>query len=150
MGSPDKERMTDDEDPSQLKLFNEAEWKQSAETMDLVYKNLKILPTTGDEDFDDILKQCIEILKVKGDDYTIGNIDRLHNFKTVASFTGLTPPEVLGVYFYKHVAAIFAFIKSSGKKQSEPISGRIADCINYMLLFYKMVKEIERGNIEVK
>jgi hypothetical protein len=103
---------------------------------------------TGDQDFDEILEECFNILGVKGDDYTIGTHDRLHNFKTVSGFTGMTPPAVLGVYFYKHVAAIFAYIKSNGKKQSEPISGRIADCINYMLLFYKMVKEIERGNIK--
>lgn len=99
---------------------------------------------TGDQDFDEMLRKCNEILGVKGNDYTIGNVDRLHNFKTVAGFVGLDPMQVLGVYFYKHVAAIFAYIKSGGKSQSEPISGRIADCINYMLLFYKMVKEFER------
>lgn len=101
---------------------------------------------TGDADFDDILWKCIDILKVKGDDYTIGTGDRLHNFKTVAEFTSLTPEKTLGVYFYKHVSAIFAFIK--GGKESEPIEGRIADIINYMLLFYKMVLERRRGKLK--
>lgn len=99
---------------------------------------------TGDPDFDEILDKCCEILGVKGQDYTIGNKDRLHNFRTVANFCDLTPMQSLGVYFYKHVSAIFAFIKNGGQKESEPIEGRIADVINYMLLFYKMVKEQRR------
>lgn len=99
---------------------------------------------TGDPDFDEILDKCCEILGVKGADYTIGNKDRLHNFRTVANFCDLTPMQSLGVYFYKHVSAIFAFIKNGGQKESEPIEGRIADVINYMLLFYKMVKEQRR------
>lgn len=103
---------------------------------------------TGDNDFDEMLQKCIDILKVKGDDYTMGTGDRLHNFKTVAEFTGMTPEQVLGVYFYKHVSAVFSFIKSGGQSESEPIDGRISDCINYMLLFQKMVQERRRGNLK--
>lgn len=97
---------------------------------------------TGDRDFDDMLSKCVETLKVKGADYTIGMSDRLHNFRTAAEFTGLTKEQVLGTYLYKHVAAIFAYIK--GKTESEPIEGRICDVINYMLLFAKMVREQNR------
>lgn len=99
---------------------------------------------TGDADFDECLAKCIEVLKVKGADYTIGNADRLWNFKDVARQTGLTPYQTLGVYFHKHVSAVFAFIKANGQQESEPIEGRIADVINYMLLFYKMVQEQKR------
>ncbi len=106
------------------------------------------LNLTGDIDFDKMIKSCVDILKVKGKDYTIGTQDRLYNFKTVAQFTGLTPEAVLGVYFYKHVSAVFSFIKSGGQSESEPIEGRIADCINYMLLFQKMVQERKRGNLK--
>lgn len=111
-------------------------------------KRIREFALTGDDDFDDVLFDCIKILEVKGEDYTIGTGDRLHNFKTVAEFTGLTPEQVLGVYFYKHVSAIFSFIKKGGKSESEPIEGRIADCINYMLLFHKMVRERNRGNLK--
>ena len=98
---------------------------------------------TGDQDFDEILQCCVKTLRIKGDDYTVGNAeaDRLHNFKTVANFTGLSPKEALGVYFYKHVAAIFAYIKKDGQAESEPIEGRIVDVINYMLLFAKLIRE---------
>lgn len=97
------------------------------------------LTLTGDKDFDEILNKCISILSVKGKDYTIGNDDKLHNFKTAGEFNELSQMQVLGVYFYKHVSAIFAYIKANGQTESEPIEGRIADVINYMLLFYKMV-----------
>lgn len=103
---------------------------------------------TKDEDFDSVIKECIKVLAVKGDDYTIGTGDRLHNFKSVAEFTGMTPEQVLGVYFYKHVSAIFAYIKNGKQSESEPIEGRITDVINYMLLFNKMVQERKRGNIK--
>jgi len=103
---------------------------------------------TGDPDFDSMIASCIKILEVKGEDYTIGTKDRLHNFKTVAEFTGVTPEESLGIYLYKHMSSIFAYIKSGGKSQSEPIEGRIADVINYMLLFHKMVLERSRGNLK--
>lgn len=104
------------------------------------------LPATfmNDPDFDACLRQCRDILGIKGTDYTIGSTDRLHNFRTVGEFTGLDPKATLGVYFYKHVAAIFAFIKD-GQRESEPIEGRICDAINYLLLLSKMIAESKRG-----
>lgn len=98
---------------------------------------------TGDVDFDELLKKCISILKVKGADYTIGTGDKLHNFKTTSEFMGLTPKQVLGTFLYKHMSAVFAYIKNDGQTESEPISGRLADVINYMLLLHKMIKEDE-------
>jgi hypothetical protein len=96
---------------------------------------------TGDDHFDEILRICIQILSTKGNDYSIGSIDRLHNFRTCSNFMGITPKEALGVYLYKHIAAIYTYIKNDGQSESEPIETRIADVINYMLLLYKMVKE---------
>lgn len=100
--------------------------------------NIKI---TGDLDFDEILNKCCEILSVKGKDYTIGSHDRLANFRRTAEMFNCTKEQVLAIYLYKHVAAIFNYAKSNKQSESEPIEGRIADVINYMLLFYKMIKE---------
>jgi len=102
---------------------------------------------SSDADFDEMLNRCLDILKVKGNDYTVGkaDTDRLHNFRTVADFTGLTPKEALGVYLYKHVAAIYAFIKSDGQAESEPIRDRLADVINYCLLLWKLIQEERRA-----
>lgn len=103
---------------------------------------------TGDVEFDELLRQVTEILKTKGADYTLGTGDRLHNFRTVAEFCGMTMQEVWGVYFYKHMSAIFSFIKNGGKVESEPIDGRILDAVTYLLLFYKIVKETEKCAIK--
>lgn len=102
---------------------------------------------TGDEDFDKALEAAVSVLAVKGEDYTIGTGDRLHNFKTTAEFTGMTPKQVLGTYLYKHVSALYAYIKNDGQSESEPIEGRCVDIINYILLFYKMVQEEKRDRL---
>jgi hypothetical protein len=96
---------------------------------------------TGDADFDEALNKCAEVLTNKGRDYAVGSTDRLHNFKTAAEFLGLRPIQTWSVYAYKHMAAIFAYVKNGGQHESEPIEGRIVDLINYLLLLYKMVKE---------
>lgn len=130
--------------PNELKQIDEAKRMLTSFGYKVVRDGSKTV-ITGDPDFDEILDKCCEILGVKGADYTIGNKDRLHNFRTVGNFCDLSPMQALGVYFYKHVSAIFAFIKNGGQSESEPIDGRIADVINYMLLFYKMVKEQKNG-----
>lgn len=96
---------------------------------------------TGDPDFDSLLEEVLKTLETKGADYTMGSKDRLHNFRTVGSFVDLSKEKVWSVYFYKHIAAIFNYIKSGGQSESEPIRGRIVDAIVYLLLFHKMVIE---------
>lgn len=95
--------------------------------------------------FDEMLAKCRDILGLKGPDYTVGHTeDRLHNFRACSNFLGCSMEQVLAVFAYKHMAAIFAFIRAGGQSESEPIEGRIADVINYMLLFYAILKE-KRG-----
>jgi hypothetical protein len=100
---------------------------------------------TGDKEMDQLLTDCIATLKSKGAEYTMGNVDRLHNFRTVGEFTGVGMMATWGVYFYKHVSSLFSYIKNGGEvKSNEPISSRIMDCIVYLLLFHKMTQELER------
>jgi len=47
-----------------------------------------------------------EIMKVKGNDYTLENSDRHFNFKLVAQLVGITPEQVLMVYWLKHVLSL--------------------------------------------
>jgi hypothetical protein len=100
--------------------------------------------STDDPDMDELLAKCIELLRVKGHDYTVGSPDRLNNFKMAGEFFDLPPEKVLGVYVYKHVTAIWSWIKSGGQSESEPIFLRLADAINYFLLLGKMVAEKKR------
>jgi hypothetical protein len=92
----------------------------------------------ADPDFRATLEACDRILTAKGADYTRKQPDRLANFYEAASFLKQTPFQVLGVYFYKHLTAIFAFFEH-GQVESEPIEGRLHDAVNYLLLAAKMV-----------
>lgn len=105
-----------------------------------VYKKHLEQKLTGDEDMDALLNECLKVLTVKGNDYTQGkgNLDRLNNFTSGATALGLQPRQVLAVYLYKHLTAVLRYLKE-GQVESEPIEGRIVDCINYFLLLGKMI-----------
>ena len=100
---------------------------------------------TGDGDIDELLQKCLNTMVEKGHDYTMGNPDRLHNFKTVGAAIDLPPLKVLFTYFFKHYTAFASYVKF-GKVESEPIEGRIMDLIVYLLLAHKMIKEQAREN----
>lgn len=101
---------------------------------------------TGDLDMDAILLRSLDVLVVKGTDYTIGTGDRLHNFKMAGEFNGITPARALNIYLYKHYSAVSSFVKSEGQSESEPIVERLVDVINYCLLLGKLVAEAKRGD----
>lgn len=107
-------------------------------------------PAFGDAEIDALVAHCRDVFRAKGKDYTIGTGDALHNFRTVGEFLGVDPAQAWAVYFYKHIAAIFAYAKH-GAVESEPIEGRIVDAINYLLLFHKLVLEGQRkGDVNGK
>ena len=110
-------------------------------------KSEKIQHLTGDADIDTVLRDCLKTLVVKGNDYTQGegSSNRLKNFNDGAANLGITPRQVLAVYLWKHLCAVLRFLKE-GQVESEPIEGRILDCINYFLLLSKMVAEDKRKN----
>jgi len=100
--------------------------------------------------FSSVVMACWKIYNHKGNDYTRGkgDIDRSDNFKVAAENNGITPFQAWGVYFYKHVAAIWRFLKD-GKVESEPIEGRIYDVINYAILLVLLVNE-EKSKLAVQ
>jgi hypothetical protein len=69
--------------------------------------------------------EIVAINKTKGHDYA-GEEDALSNFKRNADRLGLTPIQVWGVYFHKHLDAIETYVREGGVA-SEPIEGRIQD-----------------------
>jgi hypothetical protein len=94
--------------------------------------------------FSTVIMACWKIYNFKGNDYTRGkgDLDRTDNFKMAGENTGVTALQAWGVYFYKHVSAIWRFMKD-GKVESEPIEGRIYDVINYAILLVLLVKEMK-------
>jgi len=95
------------------------------------------------KDFDNFYKQlleeCIQILKSKGTAYS-GTEDRFGNFKRLEKQLGISRFLIWKVYFQKHLDAIDSFIRGE-YHDSEPIRGRIVDCINYLLLLGGMIDE---------
>lgn len=87
---------------------------------------------------DGIFSRCIELTQKKGEDYTKGNNDVLINFKE-GEFLGISPEKTLAVYMKKHIDAIFNHIKTGGQSESEPISERITDAINYLIFLQALI-----------
>lgn len=92
-----------------------------------------------------IRKETTELLVVKGREYA-GDADRLANFKRGASLTGVDPLTVLFIYMSKHYDALATYIRDNQAGDtmpvlSEPITGRIADLINYCVLAWALIEE---------
>lgn len=80
------------------------------------------------------------LLRTKGNDYTMANEDRCHNFKVVAEMVGITPMQCWGVYYLKHVLAIATYVKH-GKVESEGIYERFVDANNYAYLGLALIED---------
>lgn len=96
-------------------------------------------------DFYNLLKVMVEeeekTMISKGREYTIGSDDKLRNFKMVAEASNLTPMQVWQVYFMKHIASIYNYIKDGVEASNEPIEGRIMDARNYLALLRGLIHE---------
>jgi hypothetical protein len=99
------------------------------------YENLKIYVT------ETTIPRCLKIMKSKGDVYS-GDVDKLKNFKDVAKDAGITILQAWIVFFNKHYRSILAWC-GGDYRDSEPISGRIDDAINYLLLLVGILMEKE-------
>jgi len=100
--------------------------------------------TIRDPKLFNLLNDCIKILDVKGNDYTVGagDKDRLFNFRSAAQQIGGSMLQVWYVYFYKHLTSVQRYVKD-GKVESEPIRERIKDLINYLYLLTLIIDELE-------
>lgn len=110
------------------------------------------IPSTGNPILDALLTRCVEVHVAKGRDYAIGSSDRLATFNNGSRMLEVRPAQVLGVYLWKHISAVFSYIKTGGQSESEPIRERIVDCINYLLLLGLMVlpQSDKDGSIQYK
>lgn len=91
-------------------------------------------------------KEEEEIIKGKGEDYTKSSEDQLANFKEGSIF-GLTPLQTAGIFTKKHVDAIYNYIKTDGKSESEPIRERIKDARNYLLFILALIEDEKKWQI---
>lgn len=83
---------------------------------------------------------CFKLLATKGVEYTLSGLDVNNNFKRLGNELNLDPNKVLWIFLKKHLDAILNFI-NNGKVESEPIEGRIADAVNYLLILASILEE---------
>jgi hypothetical protein len=88
-----------------------------------------------------------QIVAAKRPEYTQASPDVLNNFKVVAAELHCDPLQVWFVYFRKHVASISQFCADPDRNMSEPIEGRIDDCMNYLDLLRGLVAERKEDDI---
>ncbi len=91
----------------------------------------------ADEEF----KIEMELMRVKGEEYTISNEDKLKNFKSIADRLETTPSEVAMVYLLKHMDSIRNYVLNGVEASDESISGRIRDARNYLMLLHAIILE---------
>lgn len=103
------------------------------------------------EQFNKLQDELIEAEKAmsetKGKDYTVGDPDRLNNFKAVGQLVccgnchkPVGTRAVFGVYYLKHLLAILAWIKTN-RVESEGLFGRFLDMRVYSTLGLAIHKE---------
>ena len=91
----------------------------------------------ADEEF----KIEMELMRVKGEEYTISNEDKLKNFKSISDRLETTPSEVAMVYLLKHMDSIRNYVLNGVEASDESISGRIRDARNYLMLLHAIILE---------
>ena len=91
----------------------------------------------ADEEF----KIEMELMRVKGEEYTVSNEDELKNFKSIADRLETTPSEVAMVYLLKHMDSIRNYVLNGVEASDESISGRIRDARNYLMLLHAIILE---------
>lgn len=101
------------------------------------------------KDFSELMQSmfedCAKISKAKGADYTKGSLDALANFKEGSIDLGIEPEKVCWIFMNKHYQAVTNYVKTNGQSESEPISERIKDLINYLVLMYGLIVEKQKS-----
>ena len=88
-----------------------------------------------------------EIMPAIGDMREAGQREYAHdideifaNFNRIADSLNCDRKKVLMTYMLKHIDGISAYVKGH-ESQREDVTGRITDCIVYLMLLWGMIKE---------
>jgi len=103
------------------------------------------------EEFNEIMTEFqnedIKVGTAKGNDYTMQNPDRLHNFKSIGELVHcphcsqpIGARAVWLIYFLKHIWALISWA-NTGKVESEGLKGRFVDTRIYSVLGYGISQE---------
>ena len=89
---------------------------------------------------DEILKEVLVTRDSGQKEYAHDDDDVFANFNRVAHLLEEDRKKVLMTYMLKHVDGIAAYVKGH-KSQRENVTGRITDCIVYLMLLWGMIEE---------
>ena len=89
---------------------------------------------------DKILKEVTVTRDSGQKEYAHNDDDVFANFNRVAHLLEEDRKKVLMTYMLKHVDGIAAYVKGH-KSQREDVTGRITDCIVYLMLLWGMIEE---------
>ena len=84
------------------------------------------------------------LMKVKGEEYTVSNEDKFKNFKSIGERMNLKSEQVCHIYLLKHMDSIRNYVLTGSEVSEEPITGRIQDARNYLLLLGGIIHEKEQ------
>ena len=95
--------------------------------------------------FDNEIMPAIGSMREAGQKEYAHDIDEIFaNFNRIANSLDCDRKKVLMTYMLKHIDGISAYDKGH-ESQREDVTGRITDCIVYLMLLWGMIKE-EREN----
>ena len=95
-----------------------------------------------------VKKYLLPVLAAKGNDYSSYATERYGgsahaNFMALADMLGdpaVDKYRVWLIYFGKHLQSVFTWMRARAVA-SEPLTGRITDLLNYLLIFWMMLVE---------
>ena len=94
---------------------------------------------------DRILKEVATMRDAGQEEYSHDNSDVFANFNRVSNLLDVDRKKVLMTYMLKHIDGIAAYVKGH-ESQREDVTGRITDCVVYLMLLWAMIEE-ENGII---
>ena len=89
---------------------------------------------------DRILKEVAIMRDAGQEEYSHDNSDVFANFNRVSNLLDVDRKKVLMTYMLKHVDGIAAYVKGH-ESQREDVTGRITDCVVYLMLLWAMIEE---------
>ena len=89
---------------------------------------------------DRILKEVAIMRDAGQEEYSHDNSDVFANFNRVSNLLDVDRKKVLMTYMLKHVDGIAAYVKGH-ESQREDVTGRITDCVVYLMLLWGMIEE---------
>jgi len=87
-----------------------------------------------------IIKEVTLVRDEGQKEYAHDEKDVFANFNRVANLLGEDRKKVLMTYMLKHIDGIAAYVKGH-KSQREDVTGRITDCMVYLMLLWGMIEE---------